>query len=431
MNRSDRRIVILGGGFGGLAVARQLAGQKASVQLVDRTNHHLFQPLLYQVSTAALAGPNIAQPLRTIFSRHPSVEVLMAEVQDIDLTARTVTTDRIQLEYDNLVLALGSRTHYFGKDHWKRFASGLKTLSDAHRIRNQVLEAFEHAETGEADPATIQRLMTCVVIGAGPTGVELAGSLAELIKRLFKRDFRNIRPSHARVILVDALDRVLPGYPESLSEKAHAQLEELGVEIIVGKMVQDIQHRRVDLDDRHFDAETIIWTAGVSAPPITGQLALPKDKAGRIKVRPDCSLPGHPEAFAIGDMASLEDDAGVLVPGVAQGAIQMGRHVGDILKREIRGKAPAGRPSFTYRNKGELATIGRSRAVAAIGKRRFSGFPAWIIWLAVHLGFLMGMRNRLAVLLQWFFAYVRNRPGARVIWKADTPSRSGAEESKE
>lgn len=420
-----KRVVVLGGGFGGLTFIRSLDTSLTKVTLVDKQNHHLFQPLLYQVATAGLAAPNIAQPLRSIFARRANVEVVMDSVEEIDLENEQVVLSRKRLDYDFLVIALGSETNYFGHDEWSRYASGLKTLSDAHRIRNDTLGAFELAETLPENAPQRKRLMTSVVIGAGPTGVELAGTLAELANRYFKRDFRHIDTRDARVILIDAVDRVLPSYSERLSAKAKEQLESLGVEVVTGKKVEDIQDRKVILEDRTIEAENIIWTAGVSANAITQKMDTPKGKGGRIEVERDCSLPGRPNVFAIGDIVSLIGADGKPVPGVAPAAMQMAKHIARIIEKELKSpttgpevSTASNRPAFEYTDKGNMATIGRSRAVADIKGREFSGFFAWFLWLAIHLILLIGMRNRLLVLLQWFYAYVRCKPGARIIWKA-------------
>lgn len=419
---NDRKqILILGGGFGGLAFAKSFSEDLCDLTLIDKQNHHLFQPLLYQVATAGLAAPDIAEPLRTIFAKKRHIRVLMDEVTGIDLNQNWVTTPHQSLSYDYLVIALGGRTNYFGNDSWAQHASGLKTLADAHRIRNEVLGAFEMAENLASDSDERRRLMTCVVIGGGPTGVEMAGTLAELMHRHFRRDFRAIDPKEARVILIDAEDRVLPIYSEKLSEKAKQQLEELGVEVLTGKIVADIQNRKVVLDDREIEAENIIWTAGVSANSLTDKMDTEKVKGGRLKVRPDCSLPSHPNVFAVGDIAYLEDKNGDIVPGVAPAAMQMAEHVSSVIEAEIR-EGPIGnnreRKAFEYKDKGKMATIGRSRAVADVGGKEFSGFSAWFLWLSIHLYMLVGMRNRLTVFMKWVFEYVRNRPGSRIIWKA-------------
>ncbi|MCB1121623.1 MAG: NAD(P)/FAD-dependent oxidoreductase [Verrucomicrobiae bacterium] len=417
MSTDRKRLVVLGGGFGGLTLVRSLKSSGCEILLLDKENHHLFQPLLYQVAASALAAPNIAQPLRSIFRNRPEVETRMSEAIDIDLEAREVLTRNRRVGYDYLVIALGSQTNYFGNDTWEKYAIGLKTLADAHRIRNRVLSAFERAENSAGNPKKQKHLMTTVIVGAGPTGVELAGTLAELSKRLFKKDFRNIHPESSRVVLVDAVNLPLPAYSESTSRSAKKQLESLGVELITGSMVKDIRDREIQVGEQIITAENIIWTAGVSAHPITEKMDTPKAKGGRLEVKSDCSLPQHPEVFAIGDIAAMTDANGTKVPGVAPAAMQMAKHVSSILEKELANDGQtSGRPDFVYKDKGNLATIGRSRAVAEIGKLKVSGFPAWFLWLAIHLILLMGMRNRLVVLMQWFFAYVRNKPGARILW---------------
>ncbi|MDQ8186209.1 NAD(P)/FAD-dependent oxidoreductase [Pelagicoccus sp. SDUM812002] len=434
MKNNRKQILVLGGGFGGLEFVKNFDSSLADVTLVDKQNHHLFQPLLYQVATASLAAPDIAEPLRTQFSKNKNVRVLMDEVTGIDLNREWVTTPHQSLSYDYLVIAMGGRTNYFGNDDWAKHASGLKTLSDAHRIRNEVLGAFEMAENLAEDSEERRRLMTSVVVGGGPTGVEMAGTLSELAHRYFKRDFRQIDPKQARVILVDAADRILPMYSESLSRKAVKQLEELGVEVLTGQQVESIEARKVVLKNQEIEAENIIWTAGVSANSITDNLDVDKAKGGRLKVLQDCSLPEYGNAFAIGDIAALEDADGQQVPGVAPAAMQMAKHVAKIIEEEIRrgshGDREKERKAFVYKDKGQMATIGRSRAVASVGGREFSGFPAWFAWLAIHLVMLVGMRNRFTVFTKWIYAYVRNKPGARIIWRT-VPSKVKAKREKQ
>lgn len=433
MSERKKRILVLGGGFGGLAFAKAMDSSLAEITLVDKQNHHLFQPLLYQVATAGLAAPDIAEPLRTLFAKKDHIQVLMDEVSAIDLDREWVSTPHQSLSYDYLVIALGGSTNYFGNSKWAKHASGLKTLADAHRIRNEVLGAYEMAENLSSDSEDRRRLMTTVVIGGGPTGVEMAGTLAELAHRCFKRDFRKIDPKQARVILVDAVDRVLPMYSERLSEKARQQLEELGVEVLTGKKVEDIRARKAILDDREIEAENIIWTAGVSANPITDRLDVPKVKGGRLKVESDCSLPRFPNAFAVGDIVSLEDTNGIQVPGVAPAAMQMAKHVAKVIEDEIREdrepKESSSRRPFSYRDRGQMATIGRSRAIAAVAGKEFSGFPAWFAWLAIHLVTLVGMRNRVSVFMKWIYKYVNNKPGARILWRT-VPARVKAKKNK-
>jgi NADH dehydrogenase len=387
--------------------------------LVDRQNHHLFQPLLYQVATAGLAAPDIAQPIRSILRGKPGLSVLMAEARAIDLAARSVTLDRSGLTYDYLVLGVGGQTSYFGHPEWERHAPGLKTLDDALRIRRQVLLAFERAET-ETDPVRREQLMTIVVVGGGPTGVELAGTFAELARTVLRRDFDRIDSSKARVILVEGGPRVLGTFPESLSASARRQLSRLGVEVRTSTMVRAIREGEVDLDTGPVRAAVIIWAAGVAAHPLTRTLGVAIDRAGRLKVAPDLSLPGHPEVFALGDIVTLIDANGVAVPGVAPAAMQMGAHVAKLIASEIRDPHnPAARRPFAYRDKGSMATIGRSAAVAQIGRLKFSGWPAWAAWLGVHLVFLIGFRNKVSVFLQWVYSYFTYQRGARIITGSD------------
>jgi NADH dehydrogenase len=410
-------IVVLGAGFAGLAFAQKFPAGLARITVVDRQNHHLFQPLLYQVATAGLAAVDIAQPTRAILRRIPNLTVLMAEVTAIDLAAKRVRHTQGELNYDYLVLALGGQTSYFGHAEWEQFAPGLKTLDDALRIRRRVLMAFEQAEA-EADEARRKELMTIVVVGGGPTGVELAGTFSELARTVLRRDFDNIDPGKARVMLVEGGPRVLAAFPEDLSASAQRQLEQLGVEVRLGQHVKDIRANEVEMPTGEvIRAGNIIWAAGVGAVPLTRALGLETDRAGRLKVLPDLSLPGHPEVFATGDLAALVDANGVTVPGVAQGAMQMGTHAARIIAAELRARAtpPPDRPAFAYHDKGNMATIGRSAAVAQIGNLHFSGYPAWLAWLGLHLVFLLGFRNKISVLVQWIYSYFTYKRGARII----------------
>ncbi|MDQ8209239.1 NAD(P)/FAD-dependent oxidoreductase [Coraliomargarita sp. SDUM461003] len=410
-----KHIVVLGAGFGGLTFTQKFRHSNARITIIDRQNHHLFQPLLYQVATGGLAMPDIAEPVRTILSRREDVQVLMDSAQSIDTEKKTVELSHQTLHYDYLVVALGMVNSYFGNDAWAQHTIGLKSLNEARRIRQRVLNAFEQAEALH-DPSERQRLMTVVVVGAGPTGVEMAGALSELTKRVFKKDFRSIKPEQSRIILVEAADRVLTMYSEASSAKAQKSLERMGVELKLNQAVEDISEACITVGGERIEAESIIWTAGVQANPLVNQLPGDHNRKGQIATEPDCSLRGHPEVFAIGDIADLVDCKGVRVPGVSPAAMQMGRHVARILEDELNEKSKA-RPPFAYLDKGSMATIGRSSAVAEFGKFQFSGFPAWFLWLAVHLVFLIGFRNRLAVLIQWMYAYTKYRPGARVFEK--------------
>jgi NADH dehydrogenase len=386
------------------------------VTLVDRTNHHLFQPLLYQVATAGLSAPEIAQPIRSILSNRPDVTVLLDEATDFDLANRKVTLRKNTLEYDFLVLAMGSQTGYFGHPEWEQFAPGLKTLDDALRLRSRILLAFEKAEN-ETDPAERAQLLTIVIVGGGPTGLELAGAFAELARTVLRRDFRRIDPTRARIILIEGAPRVLLNYPPDLSASAQRQLEALGVQVRTATSVKNIRDREVELAGGEIlRAGNIVWAAGVAAVPLTRKLGVELDKAGRVKVNPDLSVPGHPEIFAIGDLALVVDKDGKPVPGICPAAMQMGRHVARVIEGELNpGAKRMSRPPFKYWDKGTMATIGRSAAVAWIGRLKISGYPAWLAWLFVHLIFLIGFRNRLAVLLQWTYSYFAYKRGARII----------------
>ncbi len=412
----SKHVLVLGAGFGGLTFCQTFNHPAARVTLVDRQNHHLFQPLLYQVATAGLSAPEIAQPIRSILSDRPNVTVLLDTVVDFNLAAKRVFLAKSALDYDYLVLALGGVTSYFGHPEWEQFAPGLKSLDDALHIRRDILIAFERAEN-ETDPATRDRLMTMVVVGGGPTGVELAGAFAELARHVLKSDFRRIDPAQARIILIEAAPRILAHLPADLSARAQRQLESMGVEVRTNTRVKDITRSRVELEHGQvLDAENIIWAAGVSASPLTQKLGVDLDRAGRVKVNPDLSLPGHPEVFAIGDMALVLDGEGKPVPGVSPAAMQMARHVARIIVEELDlGPGQAERKPFQYWDKGTMATIGRSAAVAKIGRLEFNGFPAWVAWLFVHLIFLIGFRNKLAVLLQWAYSYVAYKRGARIV----------------
>jgi NADH dehydrogenase len=386
----------------------------------------LFQPLLYQVATAGLSAPEIAQPIRSIFSNRPDITVLMDSVKGFDLARKQVFLERSVLEYTHLVLALGGQTAYFGHPEWEPFAPGLKTLDDALRIRSDVLLAFERAET-EADVTERSRLMTVVVVGGGPTGVELAGAFAELARTVLKRDFRRIDPAQARILLIEGSPRILSHLPSELSASAQRQLERLGVHVRTSAPVKEIRAGELELANGEvIRARNLIWAAGVSASPLTKLLGVELDKAGRLKVNPDLSLPGRPEVFAMGDMALVPGNDGKPVPGVSPAAMQMGRHVAKIIGDEMKSGKSA-RPPFRYWDKGTMATIGRSSAVALIGGLRLSGFIAWLAWLFVHLIFLIGFRNRAAVLLQWIYAYFAYKRGARIITKPEQQSGSNRE----
>lgn len=414
---APKKILVLGAGFGGLTFCQTFRHAKASVTVVDAHNHHLFQPLLYQVAAAGLSAPEIAEPARSILSRRKDITVLMDRATGFDLTARRVHCEGHTLDYDYLVVALGGVTSYFGHPEWAEFAPGLKSLDDALRIRRDVLLAFERAEN-EADPLARRRLMTLVVVGGGPTGVELAGAFAELSRHVLRRDFRRIDPGQARVVLIEAGPRLLPQLPESLSASALQQFERFGVEIRLNAKVAEIRRNEVELEDGQvLAAENIIWAAGIAANPLAAQLGAACDRAGRVKVLPDLSLPGHPEVFVIGDLAVVAERDGKSVPGVSPAAMQMARHVARLVQHDLDGAATtsAPRPAFRYRDKGTMATIGRSAAVAKIGQLELTGFPAWLAWLVVHLLFLIGFDNKLTVLIQWAYSYFTYKRAARII----------------
>ncbi|MCB1090235.1 MAG: NAD(P)/FAD-dependent oxidoreductase [Verrucomicrobiae bacterium] len=417
-------IVVLGAGFGGLECAKAFRGQAVRVTLVDRQNHHLFQPLLYQVASAGLAAPEIAHPVRSVFAEQDNVTVLMDEVRAIDLGARSVALAERELRYDYLIIGLGVKTGYFGHADWEPHAIGLKSLDDATEIRRRVLLAFERAEMCE-DPDEKRRHMTIAIVGGGPTGVELAGAFAELARHVLRRDFRHIDTRQARIVLIEGAPRLLTMYDEDLSQYTRERLESMGVTVLTGRPVKSVRHREVELEGETIQAENLIWAAGVEAIPLTRKLGVPTDAAGRLMVETDLSLPGHPEVFAVGDIAHCVDQAGVRVPGLCPAAMQMGRHAAKVILAELKDRnrqAPGRyevRPQFRYFDKGSMATIGRSAAVASSAGMKFRGWVAWLMWLFIHLLFLVGFRNRLAVLLQWFYAYVRYRRGARIITGID------------
>jgi NADH dehydrogenase len=418
-------VVILGGGFGGLAAARDLARAPVRITLVDRRNHHLFQPLLYQVATAGLSAPSIAAPLRQILRRQDNLTVLLDEALDVDVARRQVRFAHGALDYDFLIVATGATHAYFGHEDWAAWAPGLKTLDDAFTIRRRVLLAFERAELA-ADPAERAPWLNFVVVGGGPTGVELAGTLAEIARHTLPREFRRCDPSRARVLLVEAGPRLLAAFDPALSAKAQRQLERLGVEVRTGTAVTVIDDQGVHLGDEALAARTVLWAAGVAASPLGRQLGAAVDRAGRVRVAADLSLPAHPEVFVVGDLACIERADGTLVPGVAPAAKQMGRHAaGRIRARIDADSTPA---PFHYRDQGALATIGRMAAVAQFGRMRLSGPPAWWVWLVAHIYFLIGFRNRLVVLLDWAWAYWTYQRHARIVTGADADASPSAQE---
>ena len=404
------RIVVIGGGFAGLAAVRKLARADVSITLIDRSNHHLFQPLLYQVATAGLAAPSIAAPLRHILRKQHNATVLMGEVSGIDLAARKVEVSGRAIEYDYLLVASGATHAYFGHDEWEKFAPGLKTLDDAFVIRRRILEAFEHAEAtcSEADR---ESCLTFAVIGAGPTGVELAGTVAEIARHTLAKEFRHIDSRKARVLLIEAGPRVLSTFVESLSQKAREQLERLGVEVQTGKAVTRIGEGYLEFGGERVAARTILWAAGVAASPLAQQLGAELDRAGRVRVAQDLSLPAHPEVFVAGDLASVQQD-GKPVPGVAQAAKQMGATAARGMLARMAGREAA---PFRYRDLGSLATIGRHSAVVQLPSLRLSGAVAWWFWLVLHIYFLIEFRSRLIVFIDWAWSYFTYARGARII----------------
>jgi NADH dehydrogenase len=405
-------VVIIGGGFGGLYAARALARAPVRVTVIDRRNHHVFQPLLYQVATAALNPSDIAYPIRSVLRRQPNARVLLAEASRVDVAARRVEVDGGTIDYDYLIVATGATHSYFGRTDWEGLAPGLKTIEDALDVRRRVFLAYEAAER-ETDPVLRTEWLTFVVVGGGPTGVELAGALSEIALHTLKRDFRAIDPTMARVVLIEGQRRVLPPYPEELSEKARKQLVRLGVEVRTGALVTAIDQHGVDIGGgERIPARTVLWAAGVAASPLARSLGAPLDRAGRVLIAPDLTIPDHPEVFVVGDLAAAVQENGEPVPGVAPAAIQEGRHAGRQIARSLAGQP---REPFRYNDKGSLATIGRAAAVADLGKVKLSGFLAWLAWWAIHIFFLIGFRNRVLVMFSWAWSYFTFQRGARLI----------------
>ena len=421
MGERDTRphVVIVGGGFGGLYAARALAERPVRVTLLDRRNHHLFQPLLYQVATAALNPSDIATPLRSILRGARTSPCFLAEVESVDLAGRRLVLDEGPMTYDALVLAAGAGHSYFGHDDWEPLAPSLKTLEDALEIRRRVLVAYEEAER-EQDGAEQRALLTSVVIGGGPTGVELAGALAEISRETIARDFRVIDPTKARIVLLEGGPRILSAFPDPLPARAAAALARIGVEVRTGATVTRVTSDAVWLGGEQIRARTVLWAAGVAAAPLTRTLGVPLDRAGRVLVERDLSIPGHPEAFAIGDLCSLTGEDGRPLPGLAPVALQQGRAAARNVLHRLAGEPTE---AFHYRDRGSMATIGRAAAVAVVGRLRLSGLLAWLAWLFVHITFLIGFRNRFLVLFEWAWAYLSWQRGARLI---TGPWRSGS-----
>jgi NADH dehydrogenase FAD-containing subunit len=416
MTEKQPVVVIVGGGFAGISAAKALRKAPVKVLLIDRTNHHLFQPLLYQVATSVLSPGQIAWPIRDLLRKQQNTTVVMGEVTGVDKERKLVfanTADRagVTLLYDYLILATGAKHSYFGHEEFEKFAPGLKCLADAVAIRNKVLRAFEDAET-EEDPALHRDLLTFVLVGAGPAGVEMASAIAHLVRNALRSEFRRIDPTSARIILVDMASRVLGSFSEDLSAAAKKRLEKLGVEVRLGQGVEQIDERGVIVAGERIASKTVIWTAGVAPSPAGKWLAAPTDRAGRVRVEPDVSVPGHAEIFVVGDTASLEQD-GKPLPGVAQVAMQQGRYVGKLIQRRVTGK-PAPRP-FRYFDKGNMAVVGKGFAVLQTGKLRLSGLIPWLAWAAIHIAFLAKGSLRISVALQWLWTFVTGQRGARLI----------------
>jgi len=415
--KATHRVVIVGAGFGGLNAATALAGADVNITVIDQKNYHTFQPLLYQVATAGLSPGEIAEPIRSILHRHKNIQVLMAEVTGFDLERRVVHIADQDVPYDSLIVAAGASHAYFGHDEWETLAPGLKTIEDALEIRRRVLLAFELAER-RASAGEVTDPLNFVVVGAGPTGVELAGTLAEIGRHALANDFRSIDPRRTQIHLIEGGPRVLPSYPEDLSRSALEQLQHLGVEVLTNAMVTKIEPGTISMGNASMKAAVILWAAGVAASPLGKKLGAPVDRAGRVLVQPDLSIPGHPEVFVIGDLAALKDQSGNLLPGVAPVAILEGRFVANLIRQVIADISPdhsGQRKPFHYRDKGNLATIGRAAAIAQFGKVHISGFMAWLAWLFIHILFLIGFQNRVLVLIQWAWSYFTYERGARLI----------------
>ncbi len=408
---SRPKVVIIGAGFGGLTAAREVARLPVDVSVIDRKNHHTFQPLLYQVATAGLSPGEIAAPIRWILRDRPNIEVLLEEVVDFDLHRQTVITSQQSIDFDYLILASGAMHAYFGHDEWSTLAPGLKTIEDALEIRRRVLLAFELAERQGAASHSAPTLQF-VVVGGGPTGVELAGTLAEIAHHGMTHEFRKIKPEQSQIVLIEGGPRVLPAYSEQLSRKAEAQLQRLGVEVRTSQMVSRIEPGAVWVGDHATPASVVLWAAGVAASPLGRKLGAKVDRAGRVFVQPDLSIPEHPEVFVIGDLAALADEKGAMLPGVAQVAIQQGKWAAQMIAHDLKGQP---RRNFHYHDKGSLATIGRAAAVAQIFGVELSGYLAWLAWLFIHILFLIGFRNRLIVMINWAWAYLTYERGARLI----------------
>jgi NADH:quinone reductase (non-electrogenic) len=405
------QIIIIGGGFGGLTAARHLNTNNSKITLIDKTNHHLFQPLLYQVATAALSPGDIAVPIRSILGENKNIEVIMSEVKSIDKKNKLVHLHNEKLPFDFLIMAPGASHSYFGKNEWAKFAPGLKTLNDALSIRERVLISFEKAEIIE-NPKEKNKFLTFVIVGGGPTGVEMAGAIAEIAKKTMLKDFRNINTKETKVILVEAAPRLLTAYPHNLSEIAKKDLEHLGVKIITNQPVTNVTGNGVQLKDDFIETENIIWAAGNEASPLLKSLDVELDKAGRVKTEKDLTIKDHPEIFVIGDAAHAENENGELLPGIAPVAMQQAKYVAKLINKRIPSK---NRKPFNYFDKGIMATIGKAKAVAKIRKMEFRGFIAWFLWSFIHIFFLITFKNRIKVMLEWIWYYFTSRRGVRLI----------------
>jgi NADH:ubiquinone reductase (H+-translocating) len=416
-------VVVVGGGFGGLAAVKALRRVPVRITLIDRRNFHLFQPLLYEVATATLSPADITEPLRTLVKSRGNCRVLMGEVTRVDVEEQRIILRAEQISYDYLVLATGFRNHYRGNDAWAPLAPGLKTIEDSLEIRARFLRAFEQAEW-ELDESRRREMLTFIVVGAGSTGMELAGALSETVRRVMNHDFRTVRPEEARIILVEMSAQVLPGLPPNLAERARKQIEDLGVEVRTEARLTELNGDGAAIDGKRFPRATVFWAAGVRGTRVAEDLGAPLDRAGRVVVDPDCTVPGRREVFVIGDLARFEQD-GRVVTGVAPAAIQMARHAARCIRRDLDGKS---RKPFEYFDKGMAATIGRSAAVARAGRVQVSGFPAWVVWVVLHLIYLVGFRNRVSVAVQWFTAWVLGKKGVRLIGEPWVPATDGSEE---
>lgn len=408
--KTTKEVIIIGAGFGGLQAVKKLAKDKnLNITLIDRTNHHLFQPLLYQVATAVLSSADIAIPSRALTYNYKNVTVIMANVTSIDKDKRTIFLNDRALNYDYLILAMGAKTSFFGNNDWEKYTVGLKNLTDALKLRKKILFSFEDAENY---PENAEKLLRYVIIGGGPTGVELAGSIAELSHNIIRKDFRKIDTAKAEVILIEAGQRLLSAFDANLSEHAKNSLEKRGVKVFLNTRVKNIEEGKVFVEDRMFEADTIIWAAGVEAVPFSKVLGFETDRAGRVVVNEFCSFENHPEIFVIGDMAAFKDEKGKLLPGVSPVAMQQGRYVARTITDELNKKP---RKRFHYIDKGSMATIGRKDAVAELGKLKYKGFLGWLSWLALHIFYLVGFKNKISILFTWVWSYLTFGAGARVI----------------